>query len=109
MLTETWKASSEVVIATGTLNPPSHVGSAYMLKGVDLFIMTWRGKDEWESKWFVEDDCIKFEYIKSSQGTIVNWGSGKALKRFIPARHLQLAAIIAKEEGKRLFDLELFH
>ena len=46
--------------------------------------------------------------IKSSLGTILNWGSGKALKRFIPSRHIMLADMIAREEKKSLFDKELF-
>jgi hypothetical protein len=103
-----WKASKEIVVLTGNLDPLSHVGSIYMHRGVDLFIMTWRGKDEWESKWFVEDDRIKFEFIKSPQGTVINWGDGKKLKRFIPSRHIKIVEDIARNKGKRLFDMELF-
>jgi len=107
-MNQTWKASKQIVVATGKLEPLSPVGSMYLLKGTDLFILTWRGKDEWESKWFVEADCIKFDFIKSPDGTVVNWGSDKSLKRFIPSRHVMLAEMIAKEEKKHLYDKELF-
>lgn len=103
-----WKASKEITVLTGSLDPLSAVGSIYMLQGVDLFIMTWRGKDEWESKWFVEGDRIVFDFIKSPQGTVINWGDGKKLKRFIPSRHLLIVKQVARETKKKLFDMELF-
>jgi len=108
MQTETWKKSDNVVVATGSLEPRSPVGSMYLVLDESVYIMTWRGKSEWESIWKMTDKLIKFVTIDTPEGTVIDWGSKKSLKRFIPLRHFAIAEEIGKQEGKFLYDWEMF-
>lgn len=99
---------NDAVIVTGSLEPRSAVGSIYLVSKDEIRIVTWRGKDEWESRWRVGNGLVVFHSIESPEGTVIDWGSKKSLKRFIPLRHFSMIESIANQEKFTLYDWELF-
>ena len=105
-MTKTWNKNDEYVVVTGKSNPRSPVGSSYLLLGDMILITTWRGKEEWRSKWKELPDEIIFESIDTPEGVVIDWGSKKILKRFIPSRHLEIIKQIAEQKKLRLLNWE---
>lgn len=103
----TWIASKDIEVETGTLIPRSYVGSAWLVKGKEVFVITWRGEDEWESKWNMLDSSIAFDFIKRPDGTILAWGSQNSMRPYIPTRHVQIIDKICELYGKYLYNEEL--
>ena len=104
---EIWK-KDDVIVATGSLEPRTAVGSAYLVLKGEIWVLTWRGSDTWQSKWQVKNCIVKFKSIETPDGTVIDWGSEKSLKRFIPLRHFSIIESIAREEKFTIYDWEMF-
>ncbi len=98
---------NEIVVLTGVVKPRSSVGSLYSRNDKEIRVVTWRGDREWASRWEIRGKTIYFSFIKSPEGTVINWGSKKSLRRFIPSRHIDIINEIAKKHEKLFFEWEL--
>ena len=85
-----WTTSNDLFVESGSVEPRSSVGSAYLYKGGCIYVISWRGKDEWISKWKFSGGILEFESITMPEGTIINWGKKANLKKFIPRRHISI-------------------
>jgi hypothetical protein len=102
-----WATSNCLFIESGSVEPRSAVGSAYLFKGAEIYVITWRGTDEWISKWKFADGNLDFESIKSPEGVVINWAKKANLKRFIPRRHISIIRGITSQSQNWFLEKEL--
>ena len=97
----------KAILLTGNLEPLTPTGSLYGIMPNGIRVITWRGCDEWQSMWLVENGNACFSSIKTPKGTIINWGSKRSLKKFIPKRHIEIVTMIADARKDISFNKEL--